>query len=262
MALELNHEQIDSPPRDAASVVLLRDGEDGALEVLLLRRSERSDVLAGAYVFPGGKVDAADADSFDGRADAHAFGRSCWESLADPAIDVRAAAAMYVAAARETLEEAGVELMPELLVPFSRWITPRVPSVMRKRFDTRFFVADLPAGASARHDAHEAVDSVWLRPRVALEQYWAGEISMAPPQLMSLAELSRYARAGDALTVARGRRPRTIEPEPFAVDGVRVVAYPGDPRHPIAERAMPGPFRLMWKNNRFEPESGFDEFFA
>ena len=52
-----------------------------------------------------------------------------------------------------------------------------------------------------------------------------------------------------------------IQPEPFAVDGSRVIAYPGDERHPVRERALPGPLRLIHRNGRFEPLGGFDEFF-
>ena len=59
--MELNTTSLTAPPLDAATVVMLRDGEDG-LQVLLMRRHQASNVLGGVYVFPGGKLDAADQD--------------------------------------------------------------------------------------------------------------------------------------------------------------------------------------------------------
>ena len=60
MALTLNRDIIHTTPRDAATIIMLRDGAAG-LEVFLLKRHSASEVLGGAYVFPGGKVDAADS---------------------------------------------------------------------------------------------------------------------------------------------------------------------------------------------------------
>ena len=60
---------------------------------------------------------------------------------------------------------------------------------------------------------------------------------------------------------ARSRLPPVIQPEPFDLDGVRVICYPGDERHPVTERAMPGPTRLQYREKRFEPVGGFDALF-
>jgi 8-oxo-dGTP pyrophosphatase MutT (NUDIX family) len=268
----------------SATVVLLRDAAPG-LEVFLLKRHGMSDVLGGAYVFPGGKVDAEDADwipRIDTPADAlHA-------ALGEPELDARQAAALHVAAVREVFEETGLLFAPvtpaqaaeawarlrtgprftELLEPhsltlhtgalqpWSRWITPLTGGVGRKRFDTRFFVAVPPPGQLPAHDDHEAVASLWLAPRQALAQYWDGAIELAPPQIMSLAHLARHASVASVLAEARGRRPPCIRPEPFEQDGERVICYPGDPLHSVAELALPGPTRLHWRNRRFEPEGG------
>ena len=97
--MELNHDIIDTPPRDAASVVMLRDAPDG-LQVLLLRRHADSAVLGGAYVFPGGKVDAADA-SADTLARLDRAPAELHARLGEPALSANQAAALYVAAARE-----------------------------------------------------------------------------------------------------------------------------------------------------------------
>lgn len=256
--MELFEEEIKEPPRDAASVVLLRESQQGRLEVLLMRRHDASAVLGGAFVFPGGKVDAADAAVALPVANADAM----IARLAEPALNASQAAALYAAAARETLEEASVSLAVDALHPWSRWITPRTPAMMRKRFDTRFFIAVLPDGQSVRHDEHETVEAAWLEPRAALERYWEGQIQLAPPQIMSLAHLARHGDPGEAIEAALARPPCLIEPESFVHDGGRVLCYPGDDRHSLRERQLPGPSRLYWRNSRFEPDGGFDGFFA
>jgi hypothetical protein len=144
------------------------------------------------------------------------------------------------------------------LVPWSRWITPVVGGVIRKRFDTRFFIARVPHGQEPRHDEHETTHSAWLAPRDALTQYWQGEIELAPPQIMSLAHLARHATAASALDEARSRKPPLIQPEPLHIDGVRLICYPGDARHSVRERALPGPTRLRHVNGRFEPDGGLE----
>lgn len=102
---------------------------------------------------------------------------------------------------------------------------------------------------------------MWIAPRQALRDYWEGGLSLVPPQIMSLAHLAHLARFADVAAVmaeARGRAPALIQPEAFAQDGVNKVCYPGDPLHPVALRAMPGPTRLCWRNERYEPEGGLE----
>jgi 8-oxo-dGTP pyrophosphatase MutT (NUDIX family) len=290
--MELNTQIVTGPPRPAATVVMLRDAADG-LEVFLIKRHGLSDVLAGAYVFPGGKVDANDAQ-IDMAAHLDLGPPQLHASLNEPDLDTLTAAGLYVAALREAFEETGVlfaqraggalamqatgllregrafdevlamldlRLAASALTPWSRWITPRVPSVLNKRFDTRFFLAAVPAGQDATHDNHEATESRWLSPRQALQQYWDGAIALAPPQIMSLVHLSRHDSVASAVAQARALPPALIEPQSFDQDGMRVICYPGDERHPVAQRALPGPTRLEYRNKRFEPVGGFDSFF-
>jgi 8-oxo-dGTP pyrophosphatase MutT (NUDIX family) len=287
--MELNFDPVTTPLRSAATVMLLRDSLLG-LEVFLLKRHGLSDVLGGAYVFPGGKVDGADAE-LDADAHLDQTASTLHATLNEPEIDASTASGLYVAAIREAFEECGIlfahgasqaqatsaralsregyafdevlaqmqlRLQTQSLAPWSRWITPRVPSVMNKRFDTRFFVAACPADQLAGHDNHEATESVWLTPRAALEQYRSGQIELAPPQIMSLAHLSRLGNVQAVMAEARNRLPAVIQPEPFDDDGTRVICYPGDTRHSVQTRAMPGPTRLRYVNKRFEPAEGFD----
>ncbi|MGH8822282.1 MAG: NUDIX hydrolase, partial [Rhodoferax sp.] len=264
------------------------------LEVFLLRRHGLSDVLGGAYVFPGGKVDVHDAE-LDMAARLDQSPQQLHVQLNEPDIDAVTAASLYVAALREAFEESGVlfaqgasarqaEQAGNLLrqgfgfdqvlsrmalrlqtcnvVPWSRWITPKVSAVVNKRFDTRFFVSAVPSDQVARHDEHETTASAWLRPRAALEQYRDGRIELAPPQIMSLAHLSHHVTVDSVLREARGRRPPVIRPESFEQGGERVICYPGDERHSVHERALPGPTRLHYHNQRFEPLDGFESLFA
>ena len=291
--MKISSEIIHTPPRDAATVIILRDGPDG-LEVFLVKRHGLSDVLGGAYVFPGGKLDDSDlllAEATHLDQDA----RQLHATLAEPQLPFDVARGLYVAALREAFEECGVlfaqdvaqqqsqqlaeliragqsfnqvlsqlqlRLQTRAVLPWSRWITPQMPSIASKRFDTRFFVAALPAQQVARHDNVETTESVWLPPRTALEQYWGGAIQLAPPQIMTLAQLSRHADVASVLQAARRSPPATIAPEPFDDNGERVICYPGDPRHSLATAAMPGPTRLRFRNRRFEPELGFEALFS
>jgi 8-oxo-dGTP pyrophosphatase MutT (NUDIX family) len=253
MAIPLNSVVVLTPPVDAATVMVVRDAEQG-LEVLLVRRHGNSGVLGGVHVFPGGKLDAADCAAPPDWLD-RAPERFC-DALAEPGLDPAVAVGLHVAALRETCEECGLRLVPTHLVPWSRWVTPRQPSVTHKRFDTRFFVAPAPAGQEAVHDNHEATEVVWTSPRAGLERYWAGEIDLAPPQIMSLVQLARLSNVGRVMALARSRAPVLIEPVPFDQDGERVICYPGDPSHPVREAAWQGPTRLSYRNRRFEAEGG------
>ncbi len=290
--MEINSTLVTTPVRSAATVVMLRDAPQG-LEVFLIKRHGLSDVLGGAYVFPGGKVDALDA-----AADTHALldqaPQALHALLGEPDLDVPTAASMFVAALRESFEESGVlfaqnasaeqvtqarallaqglsfpavltrlnlRLQTHSVTPWVRWITPFMPSVSTKRFDTRFFITAVPADQIASHDNHEATASVWLSPRAALEQYRDAHIELAPPQIMSLAHLSRHGTVASVLSEAQSRLPPVVQPEPFDQDGVRVLCYPGDARHSVRARALPGPSRLHYRNKRFEPIEGFESLF-
>lgn len=249
------------PPRDAASVVLLRDGPQG-LEVLLQRRHLDSRVLGGWYVFPGGKLDDEDcAESGTCRLDQPvAILQARLNEPQTPATQVQG---LYVAALRELWEEAAIDLRGQAsaLLPWSRWITPRNPPVGSHRFDTRFFLALLPTGQTAAHDHHETIETLWITPRLALDRYWQREIDLIPPQLMALAQLARHGHAAAAWHEALSRQAPCIQPFHFMDGDHRAMCYPGDPLHPVPERALPGPTRLRLVGKRFEPFDGFAGWF-
>lgn len=292
MAIQIHTREVHTPPAPSASVMVLRDGAQG-LEVLLAKRHGNSKVLGGVYVFPGGKLDAEDCAVPAQRLDRSAL--QLQQALGEEHTDPAMACGLHVAALRETFEECGLLLhqghaagTPEQLrarlqagmgflaatealglglqtrhiQPWSRWITPRMPSVSDRRFDTRFFVALAPSDHEAAHDAHEVTETLWLPPQTALRQYWEGLMGLVPVQIMSLMQLARHSSSASVLAEARSRRPLHIEPEPFDHEGQRVICYPGDPRHPVREPAWPGPTRLTWRNQRFEPEGGLQALLA
>jgi 8-oxo-dGTP pyrophosphatase MutT (NUDIX family) len=238
--------------------MLLRSSPTG-LEVYMLRRQASMAFAPGAYVFPGGSVDARDADEEVAWAgpDAADWGRIF---AAPPAL----ARALVCAAVRETFEESGVLLAGEsadsvvadttsddweadrqalldrsvslaelltrrdlvlrsdLLRPWSRWITPVVEP---RRFDTRFFAAALPTGQRTRDVGGEAAAVSWVRPPDALAAGRQGEIRLFPPTFVSLSEL---ADCGDLETALAGpRHVAPITPEVHLREGAVWLTVPG-----------------------------------
>jgi 8-oxo-dGTP pyrophosphatase MutT (NUDIX family) len=185
-------------PRQAASVIVLRGGAD-ALEVLLLRRTPAARFMGGAWVFPGGAVDA-----HEGAGDA----------------------AHRLAAVREVEEEAGLRLPdPAALVKFSRWITPREEPI---RFDTHFFLAPAPAGQEPRADGGEMVDLGWHTPSGALAAGERGELQLVFPTIKHLEQLAPFGSAAELLDWAAGREVVTVEPHVrFSGETARLV-LPGE----------------------------------
>lgn len=214
-------EGLDRPPAaaaeplPAATAVLVRDAAAGP-ELLLLKRHRAAGFVPGAWVFPGGKVDAADADP---------------ELVAMLATTKRGPAAPYwLAAVREVFEETGVllarhrathdlarwrnallsdeatlldvllalEARPDIsrTVYCSHWITPVAEP---RRFDTRFFLAELPGGSEHSIDEREMSDAVWLAPAAALDAFRRGQLPMVFPTVKTIQLLAGYRSVDDML---------------------------------------------------------------
>ena len=195
---ELNTGEV-STPRPAATVILLRGGGE-TLEVLLVKRNPERGFMAGAWVFPGGSVDAT-----EGAGDA----------------------AHRVAALRELSEEASVTVDdPSSLVPFSRWITP---AQVKKRFDTWFYLAPAPDDAAPRCDGQECVDLGWFTPQGALDAHQSGRILLVFPTIKTLEQLGRFGTADALLEHARGREVHPVEPRVLVTGETARVVLPGEP---------------------------------
>jgi 8-oxo-dGTP pyrophosphatase MutT (NUDIX family) len=184
-------------PRQAATVILLRGG-DQTLEVLLVKRTETARFMGGVWVFPGGSVDECDGE------DAH-----------------------RAAAVRELEEEASVSLSgPEELVEFSRWITPAEVAV---RFDTRFYLAQIPDGQEPRVDGQECVQLGWFTPDGALAAFERQEIALVFPTIKHLEQLRPFVSAKELFAYARGREVLPVQPKVVLEGEVARVLLPGEP---------------------------------
>jgi 8-oxo-dGTP pyrophosphatase MutT (NUDIX family) len=185
--------------RQAATVILLRGGTDG-LEVLLVRRTPDARFMGGVWVFPGGAVDAGEGEGDD---------------------------AHRAAAIRELREEAAIALEdPSELVKFSRWITP---AQVKIRFDTHFFLAELPDGQEARVDGMECIDLGWYEPQTALESHSAGEIDLVFPTIKHLEQLGEFASVEALLAYARARTVEPVQPRVVLEGEVARILLPGEP---------------------------------
>lgn len=188
-----------TPPREAATVILLRGGGDG-LEVLLVRRNPASRFMGGAWVFPGGAVHGDDGEG---------------------------PAALRAAAVREVREEAGIELGdPATLVAFSRWITP---AAVKIRFDTWFFLVAVAAGTEAVIDGSEVVDARWYEPAGALAAGERDELQLVFPTIKHLQQISRFASADALLEHARGQEVRPVQPRVVMEGEMARIVLPGEP---------------------------------
>jgi 8-oxo-dGTP pyrophosphatase MutT (NUDIX family) len=225
-------ERTPSVPRAASTVVLLRDSAHGP-EVYLLRRVRQMAFAGGMHVFPGGSVDLADEEA---HVDWAGPSPQQWGEWFEA--DEGLARALVCAAVRETFEECGVllagpsadelladvssdeweaerealenreqslsqllarrglVLRSDLLRPFAHWLTPVVEA---KRFDTRFFLAQLPAGQVCRDVGGEADHRLWVRPREAMDR----GLGMLPPTWSALEQLADAPDVASALAVER-----------------------------------------------------------
>jgi 8-oxo-dGTP pyrophosphatase MutT (NUDIX family) len=182
-------------PRPAASLILLRDGPDGA-EVLLVQRNPEQRFMGGAWVFPGGGTH----DDDDG-----------------PAATAR----------RELEEETGMTLPPDTeLVPFARWIAPEQVTV---RFDTWFFVAAAPPDAEPSVDGRECVDARWIRPADALAAHGRDELLLVFPTIKNLERLGETGSVAEAIAAARARPVVPVQPRVVVRDNGASVLLPGEP---------------------------------
>ncbi len=104
----------------------------------------------------------------------------------------------------------------DLLIPFAHWITP---AFMPKRFDTHFFLALAPSDQALAHDGREAVDSVWIPPRRALEDANGGRFKLIFPTERNLWKLAQHSDAATAIAAAKERPVVTVMPERVELDG-------------------------------------------
>ncbi len=256
----------------------------------MVRRLERASFMAGAYVFPGGRVDQSDA--IDPNAPWCEWPIGGGRDFPD--LD-RAESCRYRAAAiRELFEEAGVLLARDVagqMVSFvdqgvqSRFEAARAallrgeqtlrsilerdelrlaldalvplahwvtPAVERRRFDTRFFLAHMPDNQVPIHHDSESMHSVWITPADALERCRRDEITLPPPTWRTLKDLAGLATVGEALVWARQQPIMRRQPRFVRQHDVSMLLLPGDPLYPAPPgEAMVGETRFVLEGNRW-----------
>jgi 8-oxo-dGTP pyrophosphatase MutT (NUDIX family) len=287
-----------APPIAEAATVILTRRRAGGLQIYLLQRSTQSGFMAGNYVFPGGTLDPEDRNTelfathsdLDLNTIADRFGED---------LSPARALAFCVAAIRETLEEAGVflarhEKNPDeklaqvcdlrltagleknwlaklvagrgwdlRLTALSRWSHWITPAQMKRRYDTRFFLADMPTGQSCQPDSCETVRGLWISPEEALAANLDGLISLSPPTLVTLHELSEYRDLKDLQADARCRSwGPAISPRLVPLAKGAVIVEPWDPQYleeeiridprqlPTAVLPVGEPFSRIWYDGK------------
>ena len=254
-------------PRPAATLALLREGPRGP-EVLMLQRTKDAVFLGGAYVFPGGAIDAADSDNRIIRRLLHpppshlvpycvAAIRECFEeagillACGKDGRPVAAARAERLMNFRKEsfarlLEAEDLYLPANELVFVGHWITAPGRS---RRFDARFFLARAPEGQQGKHDAGETVHDVWITPREALERAARKEIELVFATQQTLHDLKNFENVESALRHARS----LPEPEPN-----RACWATGKDGPKLFRRADPQYFEIHWCDPEETGETCYD----
>ena len=244
-------------PRPASAVVLLRDGMDGGAEVFMVRRHVRSEFVPDAFVFPGGTVKPGDIEAerapdlcgsvHQGGRTALGFGfraaaiRECFEE-AGVLIARRGAAPVAIGAAdvarfasyRAGLNEGtltlsglcegeGLTLATDALLHWAHWITPEA---FPRRYDTHFFLTEMPDEQEAAHDQLETTEGIWIRPDEALARFERGDLPLVFATINQLRELTNLESAVSARERFSGVTPRTIMPRVVQRDGQDVILLP------------------------------------
>lgn len=259
--------------RPASTVLLLRDGAEG-IEVFMVERHRAVDFASGALVFPGGKVEPADAapevqsvaNGLDGLSTEEAAlrvaavreifeeagvllarPRGSDEFVAQDAVDdlvarFRAPLETDEKDIADLIAAADIELACEMLVPFAHWVTPRA---VPKRFDTHFFATAIPPNQEPLHDGGETVASRWVRPADALADSEAGKVTLVFATKMNLRLLAESATVDEALAAAANRRIVRVEPEVTEVDGGFHLRIPAEAGYGVTEDFVRAEERAM-----------------
>jgi len=254
----------------------------------MVRRHEGTPFMAGAYVFPGGRVDERDRGwlrdpdlprqfpNLDGAESAAFFVAATRElfeeagvllardatgtflSLSDAAAherfkryraDVHADAATFPA----MLEREGLRLALDVLVPFAHWVTPPVDT---RQFDTRFFATRVPPNQVPAHDETETIASSWMTAHDALERCRRDEIVLPPPTWTTLRELEPFESVDQAIAWAKGRPVHRREPLFLEANGRKMLLLPGDPLNPETPVGEPPhETRFILTNGRWRAEA-------
>ncbi len=239
----------------AATVIVMREAEDGPPELLMVERAAAMSFAGGALVFPGGRIDPGDfalAALHPGDLDENAARiGAIRETLEEAAVAVglKPAGGMLALRARlyageamgELLDAAGAALDLDALVPFSRWLPA---GVHHKVFDTRFYLARAPKGAEPLVDGNENVRVFWASARAVLDAADRGEAHIIFPTRRNLDRLALFASFDDAVADARAHPVRIVTPWIEERDGERWLCIPDDLGYPVTSQRLEDAIRL------------------
>ena len=256
-------------PKPAATVLLVRDKDPKGIEVFLIERASKTN-FGGAFVFPGGKVDLEDgseevekickgpsdsAASFTLGVDKGGLAywiaciRECYEEAGillayreggspfNPEdineknlyIEYRKRLNQGESVLQEMSSNEKIFLATDRLAYLSHWITPKIE---KRRYTTRFFVAQAPFGQTALHDGNESINSLWISPEEALEEQKKGNLLMIMPTIKNLETICGFDDTETLLKEKISKNPKdikTIEPRFFMEDGKLKGVLPGEP---------------------------------
>ncbi len=279
-------------PKDAATILLLRSG--APFEIFMVRRHGRSKFMGGMYVFPGGKRDESDS-AMDRMQLCYGLTANEAAQRMDPEMAPERALGLYIAAIRETFEEAGILMVVDSdgtpidgsqesqalsstrqallnkelslfdILESNHWRLNLdalryyahwiTPELEPRRFSARFFVAHAPANQAGMHDSHETTDSLWITPQDAVQQYKEGFFECAPPTLRVLEQMATYSSIEDALAAAKDEPCKPNAPQFAQEDNSMLLVLSGDPLHPYE----PGTNRRRFALENFRWRTVFDE---
>lgn len=241
-------------PIPAATLIVVRDGPDGSPQLLMVERSQGMAFAAGALVFPGGRIDAADrafAEIAGTSAAAVAAIRETIEETAvaagfTPVPEPDAARSIQAALAAgsdfaQALNRNGLRLAPETLLPFARWV-PKFHAV--RRFDTMFFVTRAPAGDwQPSVDPGECAGAFWLSAREVLEREQRGQARLIFPTRRTLERLAQHSSFEAIRADAEAHPVEPITPWVEDKDGERFVTIPAHLGFPVTQERLDGLWR-------------------
>jgi len=250
-----------SLPRNAATVILLRDHMHGSFEIFLVKRHKNSAFMGNNYVYPGGVVDKEDSNP-----EILQFCKGISEDASKKAL-----IPFMVTGIRELFEEAGMLLAYnsggepfafrdvetierfnhyrvllqkkaitmvkiaqnehlfyaiDRLYHFAYWITPEARPL---RYNTHFFLANSPEGQVASADEKETTDGIWITPYVALEENLKRHIVLSPPTLKTLEDLARFRSKEEAINFSETCEKKPILSLLLNISGEECLIFPWDP---------------------------------
>lgn len=240
----------------AATLILVRERAGGPPELLMVERAAGMAFAAGAWVFPGGRIDEADRDlgsRFEG-ADAAARLAAIRELIEETAIPVALdpepshsdALTMQTALATDTplsaiLDDRGLTLRPDALTPFARWV-PRFHA--KRRFDTLFFVARAPEGDWQPNVIEaECTGAHWISAAEALERDRNGQLQLIFPTRRTLERLAQHGSFADILADARSYPIEPISPWLEEEGDERFITIPDGIGFPVTRERLEGLWR-------------------